>query len=132
MLKQLLNRTPKLTYSTSTQDVELKTLEIMTNVERLSQNLNRYKKYQLSNPQISKTMLDSRYLPIQMCREAGLDNKIINLFISHEYETTKANTTNVEFNSLNEFVKDSSNTTKTQRVLLKNTILHNQAIKSMS
>jgi len=131
-LKLLVNRTPKLNYTVSTQHLELKLLEIITNVETSYSSLNNNKRHKYTNQNISKTMLDSKYLPLQMCKEVGLDDRIINLILSQEHEITKSSTTNSELNSLNEFIKDSSNTVKTQRILLKNTVLHNQTVKSMN
>jgi hypothetical protein len=77
-------------------------------------------------------MLDPRYLPIQMCREAGLDDIVINILTSSEYEDINSTSDTSESNSVSKVVESSTNLTKTQRVLSKNTILHNQSIKSMN
>ena len=77
-------------------------------------------------------MLDSRYLPIQMCIEAGLEDIVINILTSSEYEEINSTSDTSESNSVSKVIEDSMNSTKTQRVLSKNTILHNQSIKSMN
>ena len=77
-------------------------------------------------------MLDPRYLPIQMCREACLDDIVINILTSSEYEDINSTSDTSESNSVSKVVESSTNLTKTQRVLSKNTILHNQSIKSMN
>jgi hypothetical protein len=77
-------------------------------------------------------MLDPGYLPIQMCKEAGLDKAIINILTSSEYEEINPTSDTPESNTVNTTIEDSTNMTKTQRVLSKNTILHNKSIKTMN
>jgi hypothetical protein len=77
-------------------------------------------------------MLDPGYLPIQMCKEAGLDEAIISILTSSEYEEINPASDTPEANTVNTVIEDSTNITKTQRVLSKNTILHNQSIKTMN
>jgi hypothetical protein len=77
-------------------------------------------------------MLDPTYLPIQMCKEAGLDDRIITILTSSEYEDITPSLNTPEINSVSKIAEDSANLTKTQRVLSKNTILHNQSVKSMN
>jgi hypothetical protein len=77
-------------------------------------------------------MLDPGYLPIQMCKEAGLDEAIISILASSEYEEINPASDTPEANTVNTVIEDSTNITKTQRVLSKNTILHNQSIKTMN
>jgi hypothetical protein len=77
-------------------------------------------------------MLDPSYLPMQMCKEAGLDGTVINILSSSEYEEINPTSNTSESNSTSKVLEDSTNLIKTQRVLSKNTILHNQSIKSMN
>lgn len=131
-LKKLVNRTPNLSYGVSTQDLELKTLEIWTNVETLAMSMDNDKKYKNVHTQISTTMLNPKYNSFQMCKEAGIDDKIINTILSSEFTENKTNSATTELDSFNEFTKNYTNVTKIQRVLFKNTILHNQTLKSMN
>jgi len=90
------------------------------------------KKYKNVRTQISTTMLNPKYNSFQMCKEAGIDDKIINTILSSEFTENKTNSATTELDSFNEFTKNYTNVTKIQRVLFKNTILHNQTLKSMN
>lgn len=131
-LRTLTNDNSLLSYSVSTQDLELKTLEMYTNVDIMWTRMQNNNKYKKTNNGILKTMLDPKYQSFHMCKEAGVDDSVINIVLSSEYSELKPNSNKTELDTFNEFVKDANNTNKTQRVLFKNTVLHNQTLKSMN
>lgn len=131
-LRILVRREPFGVYNVSASDAELKILEIASNVRRAELSMENDKKYKWELRDICDVMLDPTYLPIQMCKEAGLDDRIITILTSSEYEDITPSLNTPEINSVSKIAEDSANLTKTQRVLSKNTILHNQSVKSMN
>lgn len=131
-LKKFVNRALNLNYGVSTQNLELKTLEIWTNVEASWTLMDNDRKYKKTHTQILNIMLNPKYNSFDMCREAGIDDKVINTLFSSEFVDSKTNSATTELDSFNESTKNYTNMTKVQRVLFKNTILHNQTLKSMN
>jgi len=131
-LKILARREQFGSYLTNASNADLKIIEMMLNVKRLELGMENDMKYKWELRNVTDVMLDSSYLPIQMCKEAGLDDVIIEILSSSEYADINITSDTSEYNSINRIVEDSTNLTKTQRVLSKNTILHNQSLKIMN
>ena len=131
-LKILTQRDYPGSYLVSVSNADLKIIEMMLNIKRLELGMESDMKYKWELRNVTDVMLDSRYLPIQMCIEAGLEDIVINILTSSEYEEINSTSDTSESNSVSKVIEDSMNSTKTQRVLSKNTILHNQSIKSMN
>ncbi len=131
-LKILTKRDSTGSYLVDASNADLKIIEMLLNIKRLELGMKNDMKYKWELRNVTDVMLDPRYLPIQMCREAGLDDIVINILTSSEYEDINSTSDTSESNSVSKVVESSTNLTKTQRVLSKNTILHNQSIKSMN
>jgi hypothetical protein len=131
-LKILTKRESPGSFLVHAANADLKVVEMMLNVRRLELNMYNDMKYKWELRSITDVMLDPGYLPIQMCKEAGLDKAIISILTSSEYEEINPASDTPEANTVNTVIEDSTNITKTQRVLSKNTILHNQSIKTMN
>jgi hypothetical protein len=131
-LKILTRRESLGSFLVHAANADLKLIEMMLNVRQLDSNMNNDMKYKWELRNVTDVMLDPGYLPIQMCKEAGLDEAIINILTSSEYEEVNSTSDTPESNTVNAVIEDSTNMTKTQRVISKNTILHNQSIKTMN
>jgi len=131
-LKILTKRESLGSFLVHAANADLKVVEMMLNVKRLELHMYNDMKYKWELRNVTDVMLDPRYLPIQMCKEAGLDKAIINILTSSEYEEINPTSDTPESNTVNTTIEDSTNMTKTQRVLSKNTILHNKSIKTMN